>query len=121
MTGGRLNAANALAYAIRQNPNQDSDGDNYSNLFEYLANTLIDNAQTSKPAVFSDSTAGYLRIGVPSTTRSGASFIVEKSTDMKSWTTTGVTDFSSAGTLLKGISYSSGPTGFLRIRAVTVP
>jgi hypothetical protein len=120
VTGGRLNAVDALSHALRQLPSQDTDGDQFSNLFEYLAGTRID-TQSSRPTVFADTSGGFLRIGVPRVLRPDAHFEVEMSTDLISWTITGVTDFSTPETLMGGISLSGGPRGFMRIRAIPSP
>jgi subtilisin family serine protease len=119
-TGGRLNAVNAVAHAFRQLPLQDSDGDGFSNLFEYLVGSRIDSL-TSRPAPFTDNNGGYLRVGVPRVLRPDAHLQVEMSPDLSSWTAVGVTDFSTSGTALGGISLSGGTQGFLRIRAVPSP
>ncbi len=42
VTGGRINAVSAMSHAFRQLPLQDTDGDRFSNLFEYLAGTRMD-------------------------------------------------------------------------------
>jgi hypothetical protein len=87
---------------------------------EYLAGTQI-NTQSSKPAVFTDTTGGLFRIGVPRILRSDSHLEIETSSDLISWTSTEVTDFSSQSMLLGGISFSGVPKGFLRIKAVTNP
>lgn len=73
---------------------------------------------SSRPAVFSENSGGFLRIGVPRVLRPDARFEIETSTDMISWTNTGVTDGSTPGTLLGGIPTSGAPRGFLRIKAI---
>jgi subtilisin family serine protease len=120
LTGGRFNAVSAISHAFRQLPTQDTDGDQFSNLFEYLAGTRID-IGSSRPAVISDTSGGFLRIGVPRILRPDAHFEIEMSSDLISWTITGVTDYSTPATLLDGISLSGAPRGFLRIRAIPLP
>lgn len=119
-TGGRLNAVNAISHSFRQAPTQDSDSDEFSNLFEYLAGTRIDTG-SSRPVVTSDTSNGLLRIGVPRIPRPDAHFEIETSTGLISWTNMGVTDYSTPAALLGGISLSGEPRGFLRIRAIPVP
>ncbi len=119
-TGGRFNAVSAVSHAIRQLPSQDTDGDQFSNLFEYLAGTRIDH-RSSLPTVTSNTSGGFFRIGVQQIPRPDAHFEIETCPDLVSWTITGVTDFSTPAALLGGIPISGGPRGFLRIRAVPNP
>ncbi len=119
-TGGRLNVVSAMSHAFRQLPLQDTDADQFSNLFEYLAGTRMDTL-SSRPAVFSDTSGGFLRIGVPRIVRPDGYFEIEKSSDLISWTNSGVTDYSTSGTLLGGIPISGAARGFLRIKAIPVP
>ena len=120
VTGGRLNSVNALAHAFRQLPSQDADGDRFSNLFEYLAGTRAD-TESNRPAVFTEINGGFLRHGVPRVLRPDAHFEIEMSTDLITWTTTGVADFSTPSTLLGGVSLSGEPRVFLRIKAIPLP
>lgn len=117
VTGGRLNSVNAVAHAFRQLPSQDTDGDGSSNLFEYLAGTRAD-TETNRPALFTEINGGFLRHGLPRVLRPDAHFEIETSTDLKTWTTAGVADFSTPSTLLGGILLSSQPRAFLRIKAI---
>jgi subtilisin family serine protease len=119
-TGGRLNAVSAVSHAFRQLPLQDTDGDRFSNLFEYLAGTRMDE-KSSLPAVFHNTDGGFLRIGVPRVLRPDAHLRIETSLDLISWETTGITDFSSPETLLGGIPNAGGGAGFLRIGAIPAP
>ncbi len=120
VTGARLNAVSALAQAFRQSPFRDSDGDGFSDLFEYLAGSRVDQV-ASQPVVFTSSVGGFFRVGVSRVARSDAHLAVETSPDLLSWTTTGITDFSSIDTLLGGISLSGAPRGFVRIQAFPTP
>jgi subtilisin family serine protease len=119
-TGGRLNAVDSIARAFRLLPTQDSDGDRFSNYFEYLAGTRSDVA-SSRPVVSTDTTGGYFRLGVGRVTRADGHFEIETSTDLNTWRTTGITDFSTSSNLLGGIPGSAGSRGFLRIKAVGAP
>ncbi len=119
-TGGRLNAVTAIANAIRQSPSLDADGDGFPDLFEYLAGTRVD-SKGGRPAVVSEVVGGFLRLGVPRLARPEAHFVVETSTDLLSWSTTGVSDFSSASQLLGGIFISNASRGFLRIKPLSTP
>ena len=120
MTGGRLDAMHALARGLRQLPARDSDGDGSSNLVEYLAGTRIDSVG-SRPVPLAESGDGILRLSLPRVPRSDAHLVIERSTDLLSWTRTGVTD-SSTSTLLRGEAATSGlPSVFLRIVANPIP
>jgi subtilisin family serine protease len=120
VTGGRLNAVSAVSHAFRQLPLQDTDSDRFSNLFEYLAGSRMDE-KSSRPSVFHNTDGGLLRIGVPRVLRPDAHFRIETSMDLISWETTGITDFSSPETLLGGIPIAGEGAGFLRIGAIPVP
>ena len=71
--------------------------------------------------MFSETSGGFLRIGVPRVERPDGYLEIEKSSDLISWTNSGVTDSSTPGTLLGGIPISGAPRGFLRIKAIPVP
>jgi subtilisin family serine protease len=116
-SGGRLNAANAMGHALRQLPDRDSDGDGHANLLEYLAGTRVD-ASGSRPTLIREAAGGYLKLGMPRVIRPDASLELQASGDLKTWTTLGVTDFSSSGQLLGGIPLSGSGQRFLRIRGV---
>lgn len=120
LTGGRLSAVSAISHAFSQLPTQDTDGDQFSNLFEYLAGTRID-IESSRPTVTSDTSGGFLRIGVPRTLRPDAHFEIETSSDLISWTGAGVVDSSTPTTLLGGIPLAGTTRGFLRVRAIPLP
>jgi subtilisin family serine protease len=120
VSGGRLNAVNAVSHAFRHLPEQDADGDRFSNLFEYLAGTRID-VDSNKPGVFASESDGFLRIGVQRVLRPDARLEIETSSDLIMWRTTGVVDFSVPAQLLGGISLSDAPRGFLRIKAIPSP
>ncbi len=117
VTGGRAHAVNSVAHAFRQLPNQDTDGDQFSNLFEYLAGTRIDST-AQRPAFVSDIQDGFLRLRLPRVARPDAHFVIETSTDLLGWTSVGVTDFSTPDTLLGGVALAGTTRVFLRIRAV---
>lgn len=120
VTGGRLNSVNAVAHAFRQLPSQDTDGDGFSNLFEYLAGTRMDTV-SDQPALLTEINDGFLRHGLPRVLRPDAHFEIETSTDLKTWTTAGVADFSTPSTLLGGILLSGQSRAFLRIKAIPLP
>ena len=119
-TGGRHNGLTSIAHAIRQLPENDADADSFSNLFEYLAGTRMDDT-THQPAVTYNLQGGYLHLKVPRVPRPDASLEVQQSTNLVRWSATGVTDFSTANLLDGGIPIAGGPLGFLRIRAVNTP
>lgn len=121
VTGGRLQALPALAAALRAQPENDTDGDGWPNLLEYLTATRLDLA-SARPALTLDTIGNDLRLAVPRTLRSDALLEIEMSTDLTTWTTTGVVDESTAETL-RGRMTMTGtpPRGFLRLRAKSVP
>lgn len=119
VSGGRLNAFAAISSAIGQSPASDADGDGSGNLAEYLSGTPIDDA-ARQPVVSSSVRDGFLEIGVPQVVRSDAHYAVETSTDLQTWTTSGVTDASTPLQVIGRIP-ATGLRGFLRIRAVTGP
>lgn len=116
VTGGRLNAFNALAHSFRLSADHDSDGDGSSNLMEYLAGTRLDDT-LSRPELTRDISGGFFQISMPRVLRPDAHLVIEASGDLVSWTTTGVTDSSTAELLQGRISLSGTQRRFLRIRA----
>jgi subtilisin family serine protease len=120
VSGGRLNAVNAVVNAFRQLPSQDSDSDGFSNLYEYLAGTRADTV-SYKPALVTEISGGFLRHGVPRVVRPDAHFEIEMSTDLINWTTKGITYFSTPSTLLGGLPLSDQSRAFMRIRAIPLP
>lgn len=120
VTGGRLNAAKSISAAVRQLPAEDSDLDQFPNLFEYLAGTRIDSA-VNFPLMGTETSGGSFRIRTSRVDRSDAFFEVERSYDLLSWSTEGVSDYSTATTLSRGIPSTAAAAGFLRIRAVPLP
>jgi subtilisin family serine protease len=119
-TGGRLNAANAMGFAIRQLPDQDSDGDGHANLLEYLAGTRID-AAGSAPVITREISGGYLKIGMGRVLRPDAHLELETSDDLKTWTPGGITDFSTSDQILGGIPILQDERRFIRISGVPSP
>jgi subtilisin family serine protease len=119
-SGGRLNAANGMGHALRQLPNRDSDGDGNANLLEYLAGTRVD-ASGSKPVLVREVAGGYLKLGMSRVPRADAALELQVSDDLKTWTTLGITDFSSSGQLLGGIPLSSSGPRFLRVHGKPSP
>jgi len=120
VTGGRLNAVTSVAGAIRSQPNNDRDGDGFSNLFEYLVGTRLD-TNASQPTVTNWLASGVLHLSVPQTPRPDGHLEIERSTNLVNWTTAGVTDFGSASLLHGGIPVAPDPVGFMRIRAFVSP
>ncbi len=119
-SGGRLDAAAALSHAIVQGDSQDNDQDGFSNLFELLAGTRIDQ-YSSQPLLSSELENGVLKIRVPRQSREDAKLEVEISSNLVSWSDAGLIDLSSPETLLNGVMTSNSEKVFLRIKAVTIP
>lgn len=63
VTGGWMNLVKAISHAFRQIPKQDTDGDGFSNLLEYLAGTRMDSTSL-RPVVTSDINGGSFRMGM---------------------------------------------------------
>ncbi len=120
VTGGRLNAVQALSHAFRQTPTLDTDGDQYPNLFEYLAGTRIDSG-LHRPEISATTNEGFLQIEMPRVIRPDASLQVEMSLDLISWSAGSVVDLSTAETLLGRLDISGLPRVFLRIKATANP
>jgi subtilisin family serine protease len=114
VTGGRLNALSSVAYAVRQRPSADRDGDNVSNFIEYLAGTRMDE-QSNRPSPFSTLESGYLHLKMPRVLRPDAHLEIQWSPNLANWTTAGVTDFSTPDLLDGGIPTGNSPSGFLRV------
>lgn len=119
-TGGRLNALQAVSHAFRQAPATDADGDGYANLMEYLAGTRADTASV-RPVVASSLEGGWLRVSMPRVVRTDAHARVEMSTDLITWQTTGLTDFSTATEVAGALAVEGMPRVFLRVRALPTP
>jgi subtilisin family serine protease len=117
VTGGRLNALAAVARAVRLQPDNDPDGDGFASLYEYLAGTRMDSA-ASVPNPAASINAGHLRITLDQVIRPDASFAVERSDDLTTWTTDGVTLFSNDTLLEAGLPLDAAPRGYLRLRPV---
>ncbi len=120
LTGGRLNAVTAVSHAVRQLPLRDSDEDGYSNLLEYAAGTRLDAAHV-RPQVSLGISAGFFRAAVPFISRPDATLEVERSEDLGSWQSSGVTGFSSGSVIEGGIPEDGSMGRYLRIRAVAAP
>lgn len=121
VTGGRLNAVDAFGLAVAQQPTRDTDGDGFSNLFEYLAGTRTDSI-ASVPALVTDLSGGLLRLRLARIPRTGWRFEIETSTDLQAWTNTGVTDQSTPNELVGLIPLRGDPArGFLRVKTMAVP
>ncbi|MFN2508830.1 MAG: hypothetical protein ABR589_08670 [Chthoniobacterales bacterium] len=119
VTGGRLNAINSIGSAVRSRPDADRDGDSFSNLFEYLAGTRMDES-TSRPSIFLISESGHLRLRMPRVPRPDGHLEVQSSVNLESWSLDKVDDFSTPNLLDAGIPVV-GRRGFLRIRALPEP
>lgn len=121
VTGGRLNALDALAYSLRLDAARDTDGDGYSDLVEYLAGTNLF-SRTSQPALTTEAVGTDLRLRVPRVLRADSHFEIETSPDLVNWTTAGVTDESSPAELIGRVPIPP-ETGrvFLRLKAVGTP
>jgi subtilisin family serine protease len=120
VSGGRLNAVTSVASAIRSQPNNDRDGDGFSNLFEYLVGTRLDTT-VSYPIVTNWLANGFLHLSVPQTPRPDGHLEIEQSMNLVNWTTSGVTDFGGTNLLHGAIPIGFNPVGFMRIRAVINP
>jgi subtilisin family serine protease len=120
LSGGRLDAAAALARACLEDPAQDSDADAFPNLLEYLAGTRVD-SPLDQPVISTETSNNSLTISMPRVVRTDAYLEVQKSTDLVSWTTTGLTDSSTSETLIGTVSLSGLPRVFLRIKASPTP
>lgn len=121
VSGGRLNAARAIAHAILAEPNQDSDQDGFPNLLEYLAGTRID-ATSSAPTFIAGKTGNDLHIQMPRTLRPDAHLMVETTTNLLSaWSTNEIMDGSTAQELIGLVSVTNHPERFLRITATPGP
>jgi subtilisin family serine protease len=117
VAGGRLNALAAVARAVRLQPQIDSDGDGFTNLYEYLAGTRMDSAN-SAPQPSTATSGGHLRIALNQVIRPDASFAAERSDDLSTWTTDGVTLFSNDSLLEAGVPLGAAPRSYLRLRPV---
>ena len=120
VTGGRFNAVTSLASAVRQQTTNDVDGDQVSNLFEYVAGTRMDDG-ASRPATSHAVQNGIVRLKVPRVLRPDARLEVQKSVNLVNWSAIGVTDFSTTNLLDSGIPIGEGVAGFLRIKAIADP
>jgi|GEM_PF-2461716 len=117
VSGGRLNAVQAIAESFLQNPTMDTDSDQIPNLIEYLAGTLISDPD-SAPAIASEIVGGVFQISIPRVSRPEATLQVEASPDLINWGTAGVVNLSVAGTLIGGTPLLPSTNTFLRIKAV---
>ena len=62
--------------------------------------------------------AGHLRISLNQVIRPDASFAAERSDDLSTWTTDGVTLFSNDTLLEAGVPLDAAPRSYLRFRPV---
>ena len=120
------------ALALFNSDNYDSDGDGVSNLIEraFGGDSLGNDARESRPApVKTNDGKEYLsftRYTSDFQSDMGITYIVEKSSDRRTWTTTGVEQVTSATTDLGGgmervvyrttAATSAGSTQFIRVR-----
>lgn len=116
-SGGRFNAPAAAAHAVRLQPDNDADGDGFTSLYEYLAGTRMDSA-ASVPRPATTVSGGYLRLTLGQVIRPDAAFTAERSDDLNTWTTEGVTLFSNDALLEAGVPFDATPRSFLRLRPV---
>jgi subtilisin family serine protease len=119
-SGGRLNALAALARVFHAEPTHDSDNDGFANLLEYLAGTRIDSV-LNPPAPVNAADNEWLTLSMPRIVRADASLEVQTSTDLITWTTTGVMDSSTPDMLIGSVSLTGQPRIFLRIKASSTP
>ncbi|WP_395736944.1 S8 family peptidase [Prosthecobacter sp.] len=119
-TGGRLNAVTTISYAVRQLPLADADRDGFSNLIEYAAGTRMDSAAV-RPQISVTSAGGYFKAGIAFTQRPDVSFEIQRSTDLSSWLTSGISSFSTSTIISGGVPADGSLGTFLRVRAVPSP
>ena len=118
VSGGRLDALDALGYAADRQPDRDSDADGSGNLLEYLAGTRADSASV-RPQVSAALDASTLSVSMPRHERRFGTLRVGASERFEAWTTNGVSTNLSTPTLLHGAVDRTGLNkSFLRIEAV---
>jgi subtilisin family serine protease len=119
-TGGRLNALTSVSYAVRQMPLADTDADGFSNLFEYAAGTRMDSS-VARPLISVTTNGGFFKTGITYALRPDASFEIQRSTDLSSWLTSGISNFNATNITAAGIPMDGSLGRFLRVRLVTPP
>lgn len=117
---GRLDAINAIGYAVRQRPKGDNDGDGAGNLLEYCANTRLDSANQC-PALTNGFSGGAFTAGMTRTNRPDAYLSLEwNNVVTNSWSTNGIT-VATNSTNITGTLGTTNTNGFIRARAIPLP
>lgn len=113
-SGGRLNAASAVAYAIQQSPTADLDKDGYTDLLEYSAGSRTD-SPASTPRITSFVTDGYFCVTMSHANRSEIQLDISRSADLSSWSNEGVQSFNSPENIEGRIPIDGSAGRFLRV------
>ncbi len=118
LSGGRLDALDALGHAANQQPNRDSDTDGSGNLLEYLAGTRADSAAV-RPQVSTTLEPSTLAVSMSRNERPYGTLRITASQTLEFWSTNGVSTELSTPTLLHGAVDRTGlGQSFMRIEAV---
>ncbi|MEX1110821.1 MAG: S8 family serine peptidase [Chthoniobacterales bacterium] len=118
LSGGRLDALDALGRAANQQPNRDSDTDGSGNLLEYLAGTRADSAAV-RPQVSTTVEPSTLAVSMSRNERPYGTLRITASQTLEFWSTNGVSTELSTPTLLHGAVDRTGlEQSFIRIEAV---
>ena len=128
----RMGISGEKATALFDSDNYDSDGDGVSNLLEraFGGDSLGNDSRENRPAPVKTSDGkeylSFTRYTSDFQSDMGITYIVEKSSDRRTWTTTGVEQVTSATTDLGGgmervvyrttAATSAGSTQFIRVR-----